>query len=308
MWGIVTTFANHKQTEMGTITTRIFKPFSINLKGRLVEAKHPVVMGIINATPDSFYSGSRTGIDADATSRRAERMVADGADWLDIGAYSSRPGATDISPEEELSRLHLAVKAVRNAVGNDIPLSIDTFRAYVAREAICSMGADIINDIAGGDLDENMFSTVAELRVPYILMHMRGTPATMQSLTDYPDGVVAGVITELQHKVRRLALLGVCDVIVDPGFGFAKNLRQNYQLMESLSVVAEALDRPLLVGVSRKSMATKLLGINADEALNATTALHTAALLQGASILRVHDVREAVQAVKIVDQLTYCND
>ncbi len=289
---------------MRNIRTVPFQPFSINIKGRLVSLTRPVVMGIVNATPDSFYAGSRTGIDPDATSRRAERLVADGADWIDIGAYSSRPGADDVSPEAEAERLYVAINAVRRAVGNDLPLSVDTFRADVAELAVNSMGADIINDISGGLLDDRMFETVAALRVPYILMHMRGTPATMQQLTDYPDGVTSGVIGELQPKLRRLSLLGVSDVIVDPGFGFAKTLAQNYELMAGLSTLGDTLHRPVLVGISRKSMITKLLDTDAASALNGTTALHVASLLQGAAVLRVHDALEASQAIKIVSNLT----
>ena len=289
---------------MRNIRTVPFQPFSINIKGRLVSLTRPVVMGIVNATPDSFYAGSRTGIDPDATSRRAERLVADGADWIDIGAYSSRPGADDVSPEAEAERLYVAINAVRRAVGNDLPLSVDTFKADVAELAVNSMGADIINDISGGLLDDRMFETVAALRVPYILMHMRGTPATMQQLTDYPDGVTSGVIGELQPKLRRLSLLGVSDVIVDPGFGFAKTLAQNYELMAGLSTLGDTLHRPVLVGISRKSMITKLLDTDAASALNGTTALHVASLLQGAAVLRVHDALEASQAIKIVSNLT----
>ena len=285
---------------MRNIRTVPFQPFSINIKGRLVSLTRPVVMGIVNATPDSFYAGSRTGIDPDATSRRAERLVADGADWIDIGAYSSRPGADDVSPEAEAERLYVAINAVRRAVGNDLPLSVDTFRADVAELAVNSMGADIINDISGGLLDDRMFETVAALRVPYI----RGTPATMQQLTDYPDGVTSGVIGELQPKLRRLSLLGVSDVIVDPGFGFAKTLAQNYELMAGLSTLGDTLHRPVLVGISRKSMITKLLDTDAASALNGTTALHVASLLQGAAVLRVHDALEASQAIKIVSNLT----
>ena len=288
---------------MDKLSTPGFKPFSLNIKGRIIGYTRPVVMGIVNATDDSFFAGSRTGIDACATSRRAEKMAAEGAGMIDIGAYSSRPGATDIPADEEIRRLGVAVKAVREAVGTEMPISIDTFRAEVARSAIADMGADIVNDISGGLLDPAMFDTVAELRVPYILMHMRGTPATMQSLTDYPDGVTAGVISELQSKVRRLALMGVADVIVDPGFGFAKTLDQNYELMSQLATVGKALGRPMLVGVSRKSMINKLIGTTPAEALNGTTVLHTVSILQGASILRVHDVDPACEAVKITEKI-----
>ena len=256
-------------------------------------------MGVLNVTPDSFYSGSRAQTHADIT-RRARQLVADGADMLDIGAYSSRPGADDVSADEELRRLEAGLSAVREAVGYDIPISVDTFRADVARRAV-EWGADIINDISGGLLDEGMFETVADLHVPYILMHMRGTPATMQTMTDYTD-VVADVIGELSHKLSRLEELGVADVIIDPGFGFAKTLDQNYRLLSQLDAFA-ILGRPVLVGMSRKSMLTRLLGIDATEALVPTAIVGALALERGAAILRVHDPREAAQAIAIVEKL-----
>lgn len=274
-------------------------PFTLNLRGRLAEYSRPVVMGVLNVTPDSFYSGSRAQTHADIT-RRARQLVADGADMLDIGAYSSRPGADDVSADEELRRLEAGLSAVREAVGYDIPISVDTFRADVARRAV-EWGADIINDISGGLLDEDMFETVADLHVPYILMHMRGTPATMQTMTDYTD-VVADVIGELSHKLSRLEELGVADVIIDPGFGFAKTLDQNYRLLSQLDAFA-ILGRPVLVGMSRKSMLTRLLGIDATEALVPTAIVGALALERGAAILRVHDPREAAQAIAIVEKL-----
>ena len=276
------------------------KPFSLNIRGRLLSYDRPAVMAIINATPDSFYAGSRNG-SADEISERARQAISEGADIIDIGAYSSRPGADEVSADEELRRLSFALESVRT-VDSDIPVSVDTFRADVARRCICDLGADIVNDISGGDLDAAMFETVAELRVPYILMHMRGTPATMQSLTDYPDGVTAGVIAELAPKLERLSLLGVSDVIVDPGFGFAKTMEQNYRLLHDLEAF-EMLGRPVLVGISRKSMLTRFLGITADEALNATTVINTAAIERGAAVLRVHDVRAARQAVDLITRL-----
>lgn len=274
-------------------------PFTLNLRGRLAEYSRPVVMGVLNVTPDSFYSGSRAQTHADIT-RRARQLVADGADMLDIGAYSSRQGADDVSADEELRRLEAGLSAVREAVGYDIPVSVDTFRADVARRAV-EWGADIINDISGGLLDEGMFETVADLHVPYILMHMRGTPATMQTMTDYTD-VVADVIGELSHKLSRLEELGVADVIIDPGFGFAKTLDQNYRLLSQLDAFA-ILGRPVLVGMSRKSMLTRLLGIDATEALVPTAIVGALALERGAAILRVHDPREAAQAIAIVEKL-----
>lgn len=273
------------------------KPFSLNIRGRLLSYERPAVMAIVNATPDSFYAGSRN-VSENAITERVKRAIDEGADIIDVGAYSSRPGADDVSADEELRRLEFALKAVRS-VDTAIPVSVDTFRSEVAKRCICELGADIINDISGGVLDSKMFETVAELRVPYILTHMRGTPSTMQSLTDYPDGVTVGVIAELAPKLERLALLGVNDVIVDPGFGFAKTLEQNYQLLHDLRAF-EMLGQPVLVGISRKSMLTRLLGITADDALNATTVINTAALERGAAVLRVHDVRAAREAVDII--------
>ncbi len=273
------------------------QPFSLNIRGRLIEYNRPAVMAIINVTPDSFYDGSRS-LTSDEIATAVRRAIADGADILDIGAYSSRPGADNVSDSEEMRRLASGLAIVRS-VAPDIPVSVDTFRADVARRCICELGADIINDISGGQLDDKMFDTVADLQVPYILMHMRGTPATMQSLTDYKDGVTEGVIAELAPKLEQLALMGVNDVIVDPGFGFAKTLEQNYTLLRQLRALS-MLGRPLLVGVSRKSMVTRLLGITANQALNATTVVNTIALCNGASILRVHDVKAAREAIDII--------
>lgn len=277
-----------------------FRPFSLNLKGRLAEYGHPAVMGILNVTPDSFYAGSRVTGSVELH-RRVERMLDQGADIIDVGGYSSRPGADDVSPEEEMARVRRGVEAIRR-VSADVPVSVDTFRADVARRAVLDWGADIINDISGGALDSGMFSTVAELKVPYILMHMRGTPATMQTMTDYED-VTADVVAELSGLMHQLELDGVADIIIDPGFGFAKTLDQNYELMRHLPQLAQLLGKPVLVGISRKSMITKLLSVTADEALPGTVALNTFALLNGASILRVHDVEAAVQAVEIVSRL-----
>lgn len=271
----------------------------MNLHGRLVEFVRPAVMGILNITPDSFYSASRVR-QVDEIKSRAESMIAAGADIIDIGGYSSRPGADDVSAEEELSRLRSGLNVVRSVSGN-IPVSIDTFRANVARVAVEDLGADIVNDISGGNLDGDMFRTVADLHVPYVLMHMRGNPATMQSLTGYDDNdVVAGVMRELAPKVIRLAEMGVADVIIDPGFGFAKTMEQNYNLLAGLGAL-QALGKPILAGVSRKSMITDAVGTDAAGALPGTVAVNTIALLQGAAILRVHDVDAARQAVTIVE-------
>lgn len=278
----------------------MFQPFSLNLRGCLRTYDRPQIMGIVNVTPDSFYEGSRT-MDEKALASRIAAMIESGADFIDMGGYSSRPGASEVPEEEEVARLRLGMKALR-AVDSGIPVSIDTFRADVARMAIEDFGADIINDISGGDLDGRMFETAADLKVPYILMHMRGTPATMQSMTDYTD-VTAEVIASLSEKLRRLRLLGVADVIVDPGFGFGKTLGQNFELMRNLEAFS-ALGCPVLVGVSRKSMICKSLGITPDKALTGTVALNTIALTRGAAFLRVHDVADAVRTLKLYELST----
>lgn len=276
-----------------------FRPFSLNIHGSLRVFEHPLVMGIINVTPDSFYSSSRVTSEADIRAR-VERMLEEGVDMLDLGAYSSRPGADDVSVSEEMDRISLGMSVIRNVAPETI-VSVDTFRSEVARVAVTEYGADIINDISGGDLDSEMWGAVAELHVPYILMHMRGTPATMQSLTEYTD-VTAEVIKDLSEKLRKLRLMGVADVIVDPGFGFGKTLDQNFEMMRNLPLFGEGLDAPLLVGISRKSMITKTLGISPDKALAGTIALNTIAVMRGASIIRVHDVAEAVAAVKMCEK------
>lgn len=277
------------------------KPFSLNLHGRIVEFTTPQVMGILNTTPDSFHSPSRA-YEAEAAMEAARLMIGEGADIIDVGGYSTRPGAAEVSLEEELRRVRLGVEAVRS-ISADIPVSVDTFRAEVARMSVTEWGADIINDISGGNLDPEMHATVAELHVPYILMHMRGTPADMQTLTSYPDGVVAGVAAELSRPLERLRRMGVADIIIDPGFGFAKTLEQNYELLAGLPVLADLLECPILAGMSRKSMITRLCGIPSTEALPGTIALHTAAMLAGAAIVRVHDVKEAVQARDVTAML-----
>lgn len=278
-----------------------YRPFSLNSRGRLYEFDRPAVMGIINLTPDSFYAASRHPDPADAA-RTARAMVDAGASMLDLGAYSSRPGASEVSADEEMTRLCDGVEAVRAEVGADVLISVDTFRASVAREAVEVCGADIVNDISGGELDAAMFDTVAALHCPYVLMHMRGTPATMQTLTDYDD-VAAEVAGYLSRKAAALHALGVADVILDPGFGFAKTLEQNYRLLGSLETIA-ASGMPLLAGMSRKSMLSRLPGVAPEAMAAATTAVNVLALERGASILRVHDVAEAVAAVSIVGALT----
>lgn len=275
--------------------------YTINVRGRLLDLSTPLVMGILNATPDSFYSGSRMQTD-EQIALRARQIVEEGGAMIDLGAYSSRPGAADVSAEEETERLRRAMAIIRS-VYPDIPVSIDTFRAEVARRCIEDFGADIINDISGGQLDGEMFSTVARLNVPYILMHMRGTPQTMQQQADYKD-VTAEVLRYFGEKVDLLHSMGVKDIVLDPGYGFAKTLEQNYELLAHQQVF-EVLGLPILVGVSRKSMICKTLGCTPDEALNGTTVLHTLALQRGANILRVHDVRQAVEAVKLVGMLEH---
>ncbi len=270
------------------------KKATLNAGGKLIDFNSPKVMGIINLTPDSFYQGSRQPAIADAL-RQAEKMLKEGADFLDLGAYSSRPGATDISAQEETDRLIPVVEAIAAQIPEAI-LSIDTFRAGVAEAAIRA-GAHIINDISGGQLDENMFATVARLQVPYILMHMKGTPQTMTGLAEYDD-VFSEVLNYFIKKYEQLRLMGVHDVILDPGFGFAKKPEHGYELMNRLRDF-ELLQLAILVGISRKKMIYGLLGNTTQEALNGTTVLNTIALTKGASILRVHDVKEAVEAVKI---------
>lgn len=270
------------------------KKATLNAGGKLIDLSRPKVMGIINLTPDSFFEGSRQQSVNDAL-LQAGKMLNDGAGFLDLGAYSSRPGAAEISAQEETDRLLPVVEAIAAHFPEAI-LSIDTFRAGVAEDAI-KAGAHIINDISGGQLDEKMFATVARLQVPYILMHMRGNPKTMTGLTDYTD-VFAEVLQYFITKYTELKNLGVRDVILDPGFGFAKKQEQSYELIRRLTDF-DLLQLPVLVGISRKRMIYNLLGNSPAEALNGTTVLNTIALNKGASILRVHDVKEAAEAVKI---------
>lgn len=256
----------------------------------------PRVMGILNVTPDSFYDGSRCPEKAEIT-ERVHTIVREGADIIDIGGYSSRPHAADISPDEEMRRLSVGLEIIRKHYP-DAFVSVDTFRAEVARRCVEEYGVQIINDISGGELDHKMFETAADLHVPYILMHMRGTPDTMMSLTDY-DNLIGNMLYYFSERIARLESLGVNDIIIDPGFGFSKTLDDNYLLMKHLDEFAR-IGLPLLVGVSRKSMIYKYFGTTPAESLNGTTALNVLALLGGANILRVHDVREAVEAVRIV--------
>lgn len=273
---------------------------SINLKGHLLTLETPVVMGILNVTPDSFFAGSRQRDDA-AIAQRIESILSEGGSMVDVGGYSSRPDAAEVSEADEWRRLEPALKRLQRDYP-EVPVSVDTFRSVIARRAVEEYGVAMVNDISGGMLDERMFETVASLHVPYILMHMRGTPQTMQQKTDYDD-VVEDVMLYFAEKMRALRLLGVSDVILDPGFGFAKTLEQNYRLMRSLYEFSIAFEAPLLVGVSRKSMVYKLLGETPEGSLNGTTVLNTYALLNGADILRVHDVKAASEAIKIIKQV-----
>jgi dihydropteroate synthase len=277
---------------------KMLTPFpcqSINVKGSLMTFEKPIIMGILNVTPDSFFDGGKHNSLEDAIDHAAQ-MVNDGVDIIDVGAYSSRPGAPMISSQEEIDRAIPIIEALLKEFPQ-IPLSIDTFRADVAKASIKS-GAHIINDISGGLLDEDMFKTVAELQVPYILMHMRGTPETMQQLTDYED-VVNDVAVDLGDKISKLRELGVKDIILDPGFGFAKTIEQNYELLYRVNEL-HYHGLPILGGISRKSMIYKKLGITPQESLNATTALNTLLLERGVQILRVHDVKEAKQLIQLL--------
>lgn len=276
------------------------KKYSLHLKNRTFEAETPSVMAIINVTPDSFAVACREMREEEVLAA-AERALEEGATMLDIGGQSTRPGAEMVGTEEEWRRVHLGAKAIRREYP-DVILSVDTFRAEVARRAIEEDGVDIINDISGGEMDEAMFETVARVRVPYILMHMRGVPSTMQQLTDYED-MMQEMKDYFAARICRLRDMGVEDVILDPGFGFAKTLAQNYELLRRMGEF-QSFGLPVLAGLSRKSMLYKLLGGGPQDMLNATTAANMAALMADAAILRVHDVRAAVEAVKIYNQLT----
>lgn len=269
--------------------------FTLNCRGRLLSLETPVVMGIINTTPDSFYSGSRSEERSELISRAAQ-MLSEGAAILDLGGQSTRPGSIQVGEEEELRRVLPAVEAIASQFPEAI-ISIDTFYASVASAAV-QAGASIVNDVSAGTIDPQFLPTVAELNVPYVLMHMQGHPQTMQQNPVY-ENVVTDVFDFLSFRIRELELMGIKDIIVDPGFGFGKTIAHNFELLKNLSYFRH-LDRPLMTGLSRKATVYKILGITPEEALNGTTVLHTIALLNGASILRVHDVREAVEAVKLV--------
>lgn len=276
-------------------------PYSINVSGKLIDLAEPQVMGILNVTPDSFYSESRKQTEEEIR-HRVSQIIDEGGQMIDIGAYSSRPGADDVTAEEEMRRLAKGMKIVRE-ISPDIPVSVDTFRADVAKMAIEELGADIINDISGGELDKNMFATVAKLGVPYILMHMKGTPQTMQNAPHYDD-ITKEVLLYFSEKIQRLRDLGQKDIILDPGYGFAKTLEHNYELLNNQEALC-IFELPLLVGISRKSMIYRLLGNTQQDALNGTTVLNTIALQKGANILRVHDVKECTEVVKIVKAMMH---
>lgn len=275
----------------------------INLKGQLTDLSTPQVMGILNVTPDSFYSGCRNQTLEDIL-QRAGQILSEGASIIDIGAYSSRPGAAHVTEEEEIARLRPALEAIFTQYPEAI-VSVDTFRARVAEVCVKEYGVAIINDIAAGEMDARMFETVAQLQVPYIMMHMQGTPQDMQQKPHYED-LIREIFLYMEEKLQRLHALGVNDVILDPGFGFGKTVEHNYELLASLQEFS-IFRAPLLVGVSRKSMITRFLEISGEEALNGTTVVNTIALMKGADILRVHDVKQAVEAVKIFRKMKACN-
>ncbi len=287
-------------TSSSEIEDKLFPPkITLRSKGKLLLLDKPWVMGILNITPDSFFEGSRISNDTKEILLKAEAMLRDGADILDIGGYSSRPGAAEVSEEEELARVIPAISAIKDAFP-DALISIDTFRAKIAQAAV-HHGADFVNDISAGELDANMIPTVGELQVPYIAMHMKGNPQTMQAMTSYDD-LLLEMVKYLSQKLNECKKAGINDVVIDPGFGFAKTLEQNYWILRNLSYF-DTIQAPVLVGVSRKSMIYKKLGISPSEALNGTTALHMAALIHGAKILRVHDVKEANETVTLFKQL-----
>lgn len=271
---------------------------TINCKGQLIDLSVPKVMGILNTTPDSFFDGGNYS-NENAIVNQVEKMIADGATFIDVGAYSSKPNANFVSEAEELERIVPVVKLILKHFPS-VLLSIDTFRGAVAA-ACLENGAALINDISAGHLDETMLEVIAKYKVPYIMMHMRGTPQTMQQLTNYDD-IVKEMLFYFSERVRKARSLGINDLIIDPGFGFAKTVEQNYEIVQKLGLF-KMLELPILVGVSRKSMIQKVLGVTASEALNGTTVLNTVAITKGVAILRVHDVKAAVECVKLYNQI-----
>ena len=275
---------------------------TLNLRGKLYPLDEPQIMGILNVTPDSFFAESRTS-DDEQIAARVKQMMDEGADMIDIGGYSSRPGADDVLPQEEMERLRRGLRIVRKLYP-DVPISVDTFRADVARMCIEEEGADLINDIAAGMMDRQMFKTVARLGVPYIMMHMQGTPETMQ-LDPHYNNLRREVMLYFAERIDRLCQMGAKDIIIDPGFGFGKTVEHNYELMNHLEDFS-VFNLPILVGISRKSMIYKLIGGTPQTSLNGTTVLNTIALTKGAHILRVHDVKQAVEAKRIWQATTKC--
>jgi len=278
--------------------TFLNRKVTLNSKGKLIDLSAPAVMAILNITPDSFYGNSRIS-NIDEALKTTEKFINEGAKFIDIGAYSSRPGAADVSEDEELKRITPIVEAIAKEFPETL-ISIDTFRAKVADESITA-GAHIINDISAGNLDVVMFETVAKLQVPYVMMHMRGTPQNMQENPMY-DNVTLDVLNYFSEKISTLKKLGVKDIIIDPGFGFAKTITHNYQVLKDLQSFS-IFELPILVGFSRKSMITKVLNNKSADALNGTSILNTAALLKGTSILRVHDVKEAMECIKLIERI-----
>ena len=273
-------------------------PYTINVSGRLIDLAEPHIMGILNITPDSFYSDSRK-LTEESIRLQVRKIVDEGGQMIDLGAYSSRPGADEVSVSEEMERLRKGMKVLREEAPG-IPVSIDTFRADVAKMCVEELGADIINDISGGELDSNMFSTVARLGVPYVLMHMKGTPQNMQQEAHY-ENLMKEIMLYFAEKVQRLRDLGQKDIILDPGYGFAKTIDHNYELLQHQEML-KIFELPILVGLSRKSMVYNLLASTPQQALNGTSVLHTLALLKGANILRVHDVKACAEVIKIVQK------
>lgn len=274
------------------------KTMTINCKGQLIDLSIPKIMGILNVTPNSFFDGGKYNAESEILSK-AEKIIAEGATFIDIGAYSSKPSAEFVSEQEELDRIIPAVQLILKHFPEAL-LSIDTFRAEVANACIDN-GAAIINDIAAGELDDKMFEVIAKHNVPYIMMHMRGTPQTMQSKTNYED-IIKEMLFYFSEKINKARSFGINDLIIDPGFGFAKTIEQNYEVMRKMELF-QMLELPLLVGISRKSMIYKTLNSSPEEALNGTTFLNTIALTKGASILRVHDVKEAVECVQLWNKM-----
>ena len=272
---------------------------TINCNGNLIDLSSPKVMGILNVTPNSFYDGGKHN-DEKSILSQVEKMLDEGATFIDIGGYSSKPNAEFVSEKEELQRLIPIIQKIIYEFPNVI-LSVDTFRSKIAKEAI-ENGAAIVNDISAGNIDDTMFQTIAELQVPYIMMHMKGTPQTMQTLTHY-DNIIKEMMFYFSEKVAKARSLGINDILLDPGFGFAKTIQQNFEILSNLELF-QLMDIPILVGLSRKSMIYKTLDVNAEMALNGTTTLHTVSLLKGAKIVRVHDVKEAVECIKLLKNLT----